>query len=135
MDFWDRVKLGVDNGITTYARIADKLGVWESRVSGWHRGPKKIIPPADYAVVMAKMLETTVEELVDGEKGEQYLKEYIHKKGWGFTLPERIVDIVKDVQRLSNDDLVPVRGVIKSLVDKREKESNEEPQAQPGEAV
>jgi transcriptional regulator with XRE-family HTH domain len=70
MDFWMRVQEGIDRENTTYSYIAEKLGLWESRVSGWHRGKKKIIPPADYAVTIAKILNTTVEYLVTGSPPE-----------------------------------------------------------------
>jgi transcriptional regulator with XRE-family HTH domain len=67
MDFWDRVDQGIERENTSYAYIAKKLGKRESTVSGWHRGEKKIIPPANCAVEIAKILKTTVEELVTGK--------------------------------------------------------------------
>jgi|LSPZ01.1.fsa_nt_gi transcriptional regulator with XRE-family HTH domain len=66
MDFWTRVQEGIDRENTTYAYIAEKLKKRESTVSGWHRNKKKIIPPADHAVTIAKILNTTVEYLVTG---------------------------------------------------------------------
>jgi transcriptional regulator with XRE-family HTH domain len=67
MDFWDRVDQGIETENTSYSYIAKRLGKRESTVSGWHRGTKKIIPPADCAVEIAKILKTTVEYLVTGK--------------------------------------------------------------------
>jgi transcriptional regulator with XRE-family HTH domain len=67
MDFWDRIQDEIDREKTTYAYIAKQIGKTESTVSGWHRGEKKIIPPANLAVKIAQILETTVEYLVTGK--------------------------------------------------------------------
>jgi transcriptional regulator with XRE-family HTH domain len=66
MDFWNRIQDEIDRGKTTYAYIAKQIGKTESTVSGWHRGKKKIIPPANLAVKIAQVLNTTVEYLVTG---------------------------------------------------------------------
>jgi hypothetical protein len=76
-------------------------------------------PSVDNAYVIAKALKLSVEELVDGEVGRQYLREYIRDKGWAFSPPPRIADIVEAVDRLSDEELVPVRGVIKAMLDKK----------------
>jgi transcriptional regulator with XRE-family HTH domain len=66
MDFWDRVQAEIGRGKTTYAYIAKQIDKTESTVSGWHRGEKKIIPPANLAVKIAQILDTTVEYLITG---------------------------------------------------------------------
>jgi transcriptional regulator with XRE-family HTH domain len=66
MNFWDRIQDEIDREKTTYAYIAKQIGKTESTVSGWHRGEKKIIPPANLAVKIAQILDTTVEYLVTG---------------------------------------------------------------------
>jgi hypothetical protein len=77
-------------------------------------------PSVDNAYAIAKALKLSVEELVDGEAGEQYLREYIKEKSWAFSPPERIADIVDALQELSDDELVPIRGAIKATLDKKE---------------
>jgi transcriptional regulator with XRE-family HTH domain len=67
MDFWDRVDVLIKQEKNSYAYIAKRLGKRESTVSGWHReGAKHIVPRADYAVIIAETLKTTVEYLVTG---------------------------------------------------------------------
>jgi len=41
---------------------------------GWKR--RKVLPRADEALKIAKAMGTTVEELIDGEGGAEYLKRY-----------------------------------------------------------
>jgi hypothetical protein len=77
-------------------------------------------PSVDIAYRCAKALKTTVEELVDGEAGKKYLRDYIQEKGWAFSPPERIAEIVEGLQALSDDELVPIRGAIKATLDKKE---------------
>jgi hypothetical protein len=77
-------------------------------------------PKVPDMVKIARYLKTTVEELVDGEAGEQYLREYVREKAWAFSPPERIADIVDALQELSDDELAPIRGAIKFTLDKKE---------------
>jgi hypothetical protein len=132
MDFYEKVKRHVKirkltiDGYFSSLFSGDKN---KESFSGWKK--RHIYPRADEAIVIAKDMHTTVEELVDGEKGEQYLKEYVHQKGWEFTPPERIADIVQDVQGLSDDDLIPVRAVIQSMVGKKKGEAKPVVEGQP----
>jgi hypothetical protein len=77
-------------------------------------------PSVDYAYSVSKVLNISIEELVDGEAGEQYLREYVREKRWQFSPPKGIADIVEALQRLSDDELVPIRGAIKATLDKKE---------------
>jgi hypothetical protein len=89
---------------------------------------KKTSPSVDIAYRCAKVLKTTIEELVDGEAGEQYLRDYIQGKGWEFSPPLWIADIVEAVQGLSEDELVPIRGAIRAILDKKKEASGVTPE-------
>jgi predicted RNA binding protein YcfA (HicA-like mRNA interferase family) len=89
-------------------------------VESWISKTRPYHPELLTAIALAKVLQTTVEELVDGEAGEQYLRDYIQKKGWKFSLQKTIADIVEALQRLSADELVPIRGAIKAILEKKE---------------
>jgi transcriptional regulator with XRE-family HTH domain len=101
MDFWDRVQAGIDRENTSYAYIAERLGIWESRVSGWHRGKKKVIPPANYVVIIAQILHTTVEELVTGKPPQ------------GLSLES--LDIARIAERLNGEGKKAALGMIQGL--------------------
>jgi transcriptional regulator with XRE-family HTH domain len=68
MDFWSRVDRLIKQENTSYAYIAKKLGKRESTVSGWHRSIKHKIPEADFTVIIAEILHTSVEYLVTGHE-------------------------------------------------------------------
>jgi hypothetical protein len=121
MDFYEKIKRHVKMRSLTIDGYFSSLFAGDKNkeaFSGWKK--RHIYPRADEAIVLAKDMQTTVEELVDGEEGEQYLREYVQEKGWQFSPPERIVDIVEALQRLSDDELVPIRGAIKAILDKKE---------------
>jgi transcriptional regulator with XRE-family HTH domain len=89
-------------------------------VESWMSKSRPYHPELLTAVALAKVLKTTVEELVNGEAGEQYLRDYIREKGWQFSPPKGIEDIVEALQKLSDDELIPIRGAIKATLDKKE---------------
>jgi hypothetical protein len=62
----------------------------------------------------------TIEELVDGDAGEQYLREYVREKGWGFSPPRRIADMVKAADELSDEQLEYIMVLIKAMLAKKE---------------
>jgi hypothetical protein len=97
--------------------IAD-LQLKKATVYAWDANESP--PKALDLLKIAKYLKTTVEEIVGGEVGEQYLREYVREKGWAFSPPERIADIVEGLQALSDDELVPIRGAIKATLNKKE---------------
>jgi hypothetical protein len=88
-------------------------------VESWISKSRPYHPELLTAVALAKVLNTTVEELVDGEAGAQRLQEYIREKGWGFSPPDRIADIVEGVMGLSDAELTPIRRAIKAILDRK----------------
>jgi hypothetical protein len=89
-------------------------------VESWMSKTRPYHPELLTAVALAKALEITVEELVDGEAGEQCLREYVREKGWGFSPPDRIAGIVEASGRLSDEQLDYVMGLIRAMLDKKE---------------
>jgi hypothetical protein len=77
-------------------------------------------PTVDNVYVISRVLNISIEKLVNGETGEQYLREYAREKSRTFSPPERIADIVGALQELSDDELVPIRGAIRAILDKKE---------------
>jgi hypothetical protein len=77
-------------------------------------------PLVSTAYKCAKAVEKTIEELLDGEAGIEYVRKIVHKKGWAFSPPERIADIVEAADKLSNEQLDYVRGLINAMLDKKE---------------
>jgi hypothetical protein len=121
MDFYEKIKRHVKvKGLTIDGYFSSLFEGDKNKesFSGWKK--RRIYPRADEAFILARDMQTTVEELVNNEAGEQYLRDYIQNKGWAFSPPERIADIVDALQELSDDELVPIRGAIKATLDKKE---------------
>lgn len=69
MDFWNRVKMLVEEENTTWRWLAlSILKKSETTISGWRA--TNVLPRADDAVKIASALNTTVEYLVTGEEPE-----------------------------------------------------------------
>ena len=121
MDFWTRLKNRIRICKQTQEGISADINVPFGTFRKWM--DRRTYPDANEVVKLAVLLKTTVEELVDGEAGEQYLRDYIREKAWEFSPPDRIADIVEAVDRLSDEELVPIRGAIKAILDKKAGES------------
>jgi hypothetical protein len=87
---------------------------------------RKSDPGVSTAYRLARTVNKTIEELIDGEAGEQYLRAYVQGKGWQFSPPERIADIVEAVDRLSDEELVPIRGAIMATLEAKVRSAAEE---------
>jgi hypothetical protein len=127
MDFYEKIKSYVRmKGQTIDGYFSSLFSGNRSKesFSGWKK--RRIYPRANEAIVLAKDMQTTVEELIDGEAGERYLREYVREKGWEFSPPERIADIVEAVDRMSDEELVPIRGAIKATLEAKVRSAAEE---------
>jgi predicted RNA binding protein YcfA (HicA-like mRNA interferase family) len=120
MDSLDMTAKDVANAMEKGGFVFRKTKQPHRTVESWVSKSRPYHPELLAAVALAKVLKTTVIELVDGEAGEQYLREYIREKSWAFSPPERIADIAGALQELSDDELIPIRGAIKAILDKKE---------------
>lgn len=57
------------------------------------------------AVKIARALDTTVEELIDGEDGRRYVLTWARNTGELFTPPDRIARLLKDIALLDDDGI------------------------------
>jgi hypothetical protein len=118
MDFWTRLKKQVKIRNQTQESVSADIRVPFGTFRKWM--DRKTYPDANEVVRLAVLLKTTVEGLVDGEAGEQYLREYIREKGWQFSPPERVAGIVDAAGMLSDEQLDYVMGLIRTMLDKKE---------------
>jgi transcriptional regulator with XRE-family HTH domain len=116
--FWDNVRDRLNAFGKTQKWLANESKVGKTVINS---GISRLSSPSvDNAYFISRVLNVSIEELVDGEAGEQYLREYIQEKGWQFSPPDRIADIVAALQKLSDDELVPIRGAITATLDRKE---------------
>ena len=121
MDFFQKVKNYVKITNTTIEDfITAVLGDTKDRDSfyGWKR--RVVLPRADEAIKIAKAMSTTVEELVDGEAGAEYVRKLYADKGLLWEPPTRIADIVVVLKALDDDTLETVRTMVLPLKEKGE---------------
>jgi hypothetical protein len=68
---------------------------------------------------MARSVGLTVEQLVDGKAGADYVREWAHRDGRVYRPPDNIADLVDGLKLLDDDELVPIRGAIQALVNEK----------------
>jgi hypothetical protein len=69
-------------------------------VESWISKSRPYHPELLTAVALVRVLNTTVEELVDGENGAEYVRQIVRPK-----LPPRIAAIVEDLMMLDDKEL------------------------------
>jgi hypothetical protein len=112
--FWDRIKRRLNK--------IDKPDIWLIRNANLGKTAiingqtKKTTPSVDIAYRCAKVLETTVEELVDGETGAEYVRRIVRNAGGAWEPPDRIADIVQGLSLLDDRELDIIRGAVSAAV-------------------
>jgi len=87
---------------------------------------KRSSPSVDRAYAVAKVFNVSIEELVDGENGEKYIRELVLNNDMGIRVPERILPFIEPLLDLSERDLRNLLSYIRSLAadpDKRVQQS------------
>jgi len=118
VNFWDNIR--------KLLNARDKPDVWlikEAKlgktaiINGQNRNT---VPSADKACRIARALETTVEELVNGENGREYVQRLLTDKGLLWKPPLRIADIVDVLNAVDDVTLETVRTMVLPLKEKRD---------------
>ena|GEM_PF-1255614 len=81
---------------------------------------RKSSPSVDTAYCCAKALNTSVEYLVDGDKGAEYIRSLAINEGNIYHPPEKIADIVNGLNKLSDEELKMVRAMVNGAVAEKE---------------
>jgi hypothetical protein len=91
-------------------------------VESWVGEKKAYEPKAENACALARALQTTVEELVNGQAGADYIHKLYKEKGALWEPPQRIADIVEVLQALDDATLETVKTMILPLQEKKDSE-------------
>ena len=73
------------------------------------------LPNVISGYAIARALETTVEELVDGEAGAEYVRKIVRNDPRAVQVPDRIFPIVKDLLLLDDKELRAIRANVEEL--------------------
>lgn len=103
MTFWERVKTALSENDLTEADLSRELNLTQASITGWK--VKGSIPRADIACKTAKLLNTSVEYLIDG-------KQQVITNGKN----NYIVPILNQELSAGKGDLLPDSDFIKGLI-------------------
>ena len=109
-NFWDNVRRLIRDRKDGQKWLAEKAAVGRTFVNN---GIARMSSPnVDSAYSIAKVLGTTVEELVDREAGGEYVRRLWGVEGAGFTLDEReLLAVYRQLDQRDRDDLQGIAGM------------------------
>jgi hypothetical protein len=115
--FWHNVSTHLERLEESQKWLSDASGIGKTVInSGIAR---KSSPTVDNAYAIAKVFNITIEELVDGENGVEYVRQWARREGKVYSPPERIADIVSDLLILDTDQLDMIRASAHTAAVKR----------------
>jgi hypothetical protein len=85
-------------------------------VESWISKSRPYHPELLTAIALAKVLDTTVEELVDGDAGAEYVRKIAKNDPKAIQVPERLSSIVQDLLLLDEKELIGIRANVEALV-------------------
>jgi hypothetical protein len=78
-------------------------------------------PTVTIAYACARAVQSSIEELVDGEGGAEYIFNLVQDQGKYWKAPKRFADIAEALGRLNDYELAIIRSALKPMIEKREK--------------
>jgi transcriptional regulator with XRE-family HTH domain len=120
----DNLKTAVTNSGLIVKEIADKSGVKKRTIDKWvGRGATE--PKVNDLYKVCKILSVTMERLIDGEAGTEFVKTVIRNDPSAVQVPDRIRSIVDNLLLLDDSELIGIRASASALVEnKTEKKAN-----------
>ncbi len=110
--FWENLKFLVKSANTTQYWIAQQAGVSYHTLSGWMT--KKRLPDAEQAYAIAQALGVTVEYLVDGDSGDDYVR-----KTLGIPeISEEKRTLIQQIDKLPEADIYILSATVAAMVEK-----------------
>jgi hypothetical protein len=77
---------------------------------------RKSDPGVSTAYRLAKAVDKTIEELVDGEKGAEYVRQWARNQGGLWEPPPRVAGVMAILNGLDDDELAVVVGAMRGVV-------------------
>ena len=106
--FWDSVRSKIKHIKDDQKWLAEKSGVGHTVINS---GISHLSSPSvDNACFIAQALGTTMEELVDGEIGAEYVGKVVRNDPKAIQVPDRIYDIVESLILLDENELAGLRA-------------------------
>jgi hypothetical protein len=122
-EFWGNVRVLLAGRSQKW--LAQESGVGRTAINnglGKDAKKNKSFPTVDRAYKIAVALDSTVEYLVGGKEGAEYIRQWAKENGGAWEPPSRIADIVQGLLLLTDEELVPIRGAVLALTGAKKRE-------------
>jgi transcriptional regulator with XRE-family HTH domain len=110
----DNLKAAVAKSGLIVKEIAARSGVNKRTVDKWV-GASATEPKVNDLYRVCKVLSVTMEWIVDGEAGAEYVRTVVRNDPFSVRVPDRIKDIVGNLLLLDDDELVGIRANAKAM--------------------
>jgi transcriptional regulator with XRE-family HTH domain len=111
----DNLKIAITKSGLIVKEIADKSGVNKRTIDKWV-GISATEPKVQDLYRVCKVLSATMEWVVDGEAGTEFVKTVVRNDPFSVQVPDRIKDIVGNLLLLGDNELVGIRASTEALV-------------------
>jgi transcriptional regulator with XRE-family HTH domain len=121
--FWENVSIRLDKMGKSQKWLSDTSNVGKTVInSGISR---KSSPSADNAYAIAKVFEISIEELLEGEAGIEYVRRIIKNDPRAVQVPDHIFPVVEGLLLLDDRDLSVVLAQVNEMT--KEKKGKSKP--------
>lgn len=129
--FFERLKRAREASGLTIPDLEKKTGIGKRSIENYF-GNRPSLPIVNNAVYMAKVLDITVEELVLGEEGREFVLHWAGRNGAQWEPPEHLKGLCSDLKKLDGSSLEAIHAAVKKILELRgqcKTDSEENPQA------
>jgi transcriptional regulator with XRE-family HTH domain len=110
----DNLKTAIAKSGLIVKEIADKSGVKKRTIDKWV-GISNTEPKVNDLCKVCKVLSVTMEWLVDGDFGTEFVKTVLRNDPSSIQVPDRIKDIVDNLLQLDDNELLGIRASAAAL--------------------
>jgi transcriptional regulator with XRE-family HTH domain len=110
----DNLKAAIAKSGMIVKEIAAKSGVKKRTIDKWV-GASETEPKVNDLYKVCKVLVTTIEGLVDGEAGAEYVRGIVRNDPMAIQVPDRIYPIVEGLLLLDDKELNAIRASVEVL--------------------
>jgi len=110
----DNLKTAISKSGLVVKEIAARSGVNKRTIDKWV-GASGTEPRVNDLYKVCKALSTTMEYIVDGTAGMDYIRIVVRNDPLAIRIPDRIKDIVDSLLLLEDDELVGIRANVEAL--------------------
>jgi len=110
----DNLKAAISNSGMIVKEIASRSGVKKRTIDKWV-GAEETEPKVNDFYKVCKILSVTMEQIVDSEAGEKYVRGIVRNDPKAIQVPDRISSIVQNLLLLDNKELKGIRANVEAL--------------------